>query len=346
VQRKTIPTVLVIEVGGTNLRAARFDPTDRALSDRVHAATPNILTGDRAGEASAMLSRALRTIGDDAMRGGAPGVVSVAYPGPLDPGGVALATPTVLGGERAFPVRRECEALWPEARVFVLNDMTAAGYRYVDRGLRDFCIVTVGSGVGHKVFLDGEPLVGRGGRGGEIGHLRVDPHPDAPVCDCGGRGHLGGIASGRGVVRAARLAAERDPASFGASALAVASPDPSMIGSRALAEAFGTDDAWTRALVASTVRPLGQALAAIHLAVGVERFVLTGGFAFACGEPYRRMLAETADASSWDVGLDWNEAVALGIPDDDQGMIGAGLFAARQLGTALTETRNDEATIV
>jgi glucokinase len=92
------------------------------------------------------------------------------------------------------------------------------------------------------------------------------------------------------------------------------------------------------------VQPLGQAMAAIHLAVGVERFVLTGGFAFALGEPYRRMVADAADTSSWQIGFRWNEAVEFGIPDDDQGMVGAGLFAARQVGSAIAEVPNDEAT--
>jgi glucokinase len=345
VQSDTTRTVLVIEVGGTNLRAARFDLMDHALSDRVHAASPNIFGDGGRRDARVTLFRSLRAIGDDALRGGTPDVVAVAFPGPLAPGGVALAAPTVLGRGVALPVRRECEALWPDASVFVLNDMTAAGYRYAHRGLRDFCIVTVGSGVGHKVFADGEPLLGRGGRGGEIGHLRVDWHPDAPVCDCGGRGHVGSIASGRGVVRAARVAAVHDPAGFGASALAAASPDPSRIDSRALAEAFGTDDTWTHALVASSVRPLGQALAAIHLAVGVERFVLVGGFAFALGEPYRSMLADAADASSWELGFGWDEAVTFGLQDDDQGMIGAGLFAARQLGVAAARTLDNGTTI-
>ena len=61
----------------------------------------------------------------------------------------------------------------------------------------NIAIVTVGSGVGHKVFLQGLPVAGVNGRGGEIGHLRVDWAADAIRCDCGGSGHVGGLASGR-----------------------------------------------------------------------------------------------------------------------------------------------------
>ena len=86
----------------------------------------------------------------------------------------------------------------------VLNDLAAAGFRYVAEGLSDFAIVTVGSGVGHKVFLGGRPLAGVNGRGGEIGHLRVDFSADALACDCGGFGHVGGLASGRGAVALVR----------------------------------------------------------------------------------------------------------------------------------------------
>jgi predicted NBD/HSP70 family sugar kinase len=191
-------------------------------------------------------------------------------------------------------------------------------------------VLTVGSGVGHKVFVNGEPLLGPFGRGGEIGHLRVDADPDAPPCDCGGRGHLGGIASGRGSVRLVRGRAEQDGVGFRRSILGKAVPVPSAIDGPAVANAFGRGDPWVRAVIRAGVGYLGQGMAAIHLATGVERFAVVGGFAFAMGEPYRQMVVRAVEAACWQIGQDWDSAIRFGVPDDDQGMIGAGLIALRE----------------
>src|SRR6185312_8922728 len=114
-------------------------------------------------------------------------------PGPIAPTGEILAAPTLWPGVpiEPFTLGARLERAWPGLRVRVLNDVTAVGLAYVAGGRESFCVVTVSSGIGHKVFLDGRPVTGPSGRGGEIGHVVVDPRPEAPECDCGGRGHLG-----------------------------------------------------------------------------------------------------------------------------------------------------------
>lgn len=52
-------------------------------------------------------------------------------------------------------VRIRIESPWPEARTFVLNDLTSSGYCYAAQGYRDFCVITVGSRIGNKVFVGG-----------------------------------------------------------------------------------------------------------------------------------------------------------------------------------------------
>jgi glucokinase len=56
------------------------------------------------------------------------------------------------------------------------------------KGARDFLMITLGTGVGGGLFVDGEPYRGSRGLGGEIGHTVIDL--DGPVCPCGGTGHL------------------------------------------------------------------------------------------------------------------------------------------------------------
>ena len=127
-----------------------------------------------------------------------PDCIGIAFAGPVFDGTV-LRAPTIWGDRLrgSVPLHDLAAARWPGRRVYICNDMTAAGYRYLRTRSEDFCIVTVSSGIGHKTFVAGQPAVGPHGRGGEIGHFRIDDAADAPICDCGGRGHLAAVSCGR-----------------------------------------------------------------------------------------------------------------------------------------------------
>ena len=212
----------------------------------------------------------------------------------------------------------------------VLNDVAAAGYRYVrgERGERDnFCIVAVSTGIGNKVFVDGRPLVGARGRGGEIGHFRVDRSPDAALCDCGGRGHLAAVASGRGLVARAREHATRTPGAFLASSLAAPTAgDASLLSAEALGVAYRAGDRWAVERIDEGATALGVAFAAIHLATGVERFVLIGGFAVGLGAPFCESVRAAAGRHCWQ-GDTSDIDVVLGETDGRCALIGAGRAA-------------------
>lgn len=328
--------ILVFDVGGTHVRAARFEPATGELVARSQVASPNYLsfrTSIRDGVLQHLL-RAMRQLGEQVLAGEEPEIVSIAFPGPIDSAGNALAAPTLFGPGHASPVpiAEACRSLWPHALLLLMNDLTAAGYRYLAPGCRDFCILTIGSGIGHKLFIDGAPQLGPSGRGGEIGHLRVDFGPEAPLCDCGGKGHLSAMASGRGVLNRARARALAAPEDFAASSAGRrCGGDPGRLDNAALVAAALEDDPWAAGLVAEGGRFLGLGLAAIHLAAGTELFILVGGFVSALGERYRSAVVQGARAACWNLGQDWDALVRLGLPDDDHGLIGAGLYAARRL---------------
>jgi hypothetical protein len=69
-------------------------------------------------------------------------------------------------------------------------------------------------------------------------------------------------------------------------------------------------------------------LAAIHLTLGIETFIVTGGFAHALGENYRSLLVEGAQAAGWDLGQDWDRMIRFGAAEDDDVLVGAGRYAA------------------
>lgn len=337
------PGCVVFDVGGTRLRVGVYRPAAGTLADVRVVATPSrwAAPGAAHGELYAALLSRMVEAGAAVAGGDGPAAVSVAFAGPVDAEGRVLGAPTLWGPGPGAPVElaADLRRAWPGARVRVLNDLSAAGYRYLRHRHDDFCIVTVSSGIGNKVFISGAPFTGACGRGGEIGHARVDFSPAAPRCECGGDGHLGAVSSGRGTLLYARRLRAAQPRAFARSLLASLSADDAddadnggSLTNERIARAFRADDAWTVELIRRTSAPLGRALALIHAALGIERFTVIGGFAFALGDRFRELLAGHAAASTWRLGQEWGRMIEFGEDDDLCGMIGAGRFSAEIAG--------------
>lgn len=331
-------SILVFDVGGTSLRAGIYSLSTSRLERTIRRGTPSLRTlpGRGAGTIRERLFHEMAEMARELLGERPPAIVSVAFPGPIAPDGRVLAAPTVWGGDGAtgpVPLGDVLRGFWAGARVYVLNDISAAGYCYLNDPLEDFCILTVSSGIGHKVFVRGQPVTGPNGRGGELGHLRVDFTPDAPACDCGGKGHLGAVASGSAVAHQMMRLEGEDRAGFLTSELGRrAVYDVGRVDNEAIVAAFLSSDPWTQRVVRRMARPIGQVLAAIHLAVGVERFVIIGGFAIALGSGFREMLSIAAAECTWDLGAEWDAMVELGREDEHAELVGAGRFAAASLG--------------
>jgi glucokinase len=136
------------------------------------------------------------------------GAVGVGVPGLVDNDGVLRFAPN-LPGVVELPVRAEVEKLLRGVAIRVENDATCAawGERMVGaaKGLDHVLMVTLGTGIGGGIIADGRLVRGANGFAGEIGHMVVDPH--GPPCRCGQRGCWERYASGSGLGRIAREAA-------------------------------------------------------------------------------------------------------------------------------------------
>lgn len=324
---------LVYEIGGSTIRTALVDTSDLRVLFEARAATPNFHShGARGFHAlTAALEAALGDLAEQARRVGEPDLAVVGYPGPVSPQGIALSSPTLLGAalDRPLNVEEIVGRATGMDKILVMNDVTACGYRYVSEGNSDFCLINVGSGIGNKLFAGGQPLVGPGGRGGEFGHFTMDMRDDAPLCECGGRGHLSGISSGRGVERALRLAAVANPVKFGESALE-ASTQGRPIDTGTIATAFRAADPWTIEHVVASTRPLAHAMAGLHVATGVECFITVGGFALAMGPTYRDLLVALCAGACWRLGQDWDKMIRLGETGDRDGVLGLAYAAGQR----------------
>ncbi|MFI1522699.1 ROK family protein [Kitasatospora cineracea] len=325
----------VADIGGTTLRIARYGTGTDAVTDIRRTPTEGMdrHPGASVPDLQARVVEQLTELAGRAVERHRSSALALAFAGPVTADGRVTAAPTIWGGRgEPLPLR-----LMLEERlglpVVVVNDLTAAVWRYVaTEGRQPFCLITVSSGIGSKVYRAGEVLLDSEGHGGELGHWTCDRSPQAPRCDCGGRGHLGGIASGRGMRAAARRAALADPAGYARSHLAQGSPDPERLDNRALVAAIRAGDAFATAVLRGGLVHLASAITSVFTSIGVRRYVLMGGFALAVGARYVELLTEEMQRLGC-FGLSAEEIrgmVVLGEPDDDHGLIGAGrLLVAR-----------------
>lgn len=221
--------------------------------------------------------------------------IVVAFPGPIINHRTIVAAPTVIGNDAEIPDIAGALEQRTGRPVHLINDLSAAAL-YLSREIEEdrFMVVTVSSGIGSKVFdrrhalgvLDDVPW------GGEIGHLVVDDALDAPECDCGGRGHLGAISSGRGTERLARRMAAGDPDRFAESACSrrLGAGPSTLTNELHLVPAFVSGDPWARDVVRRAAEPLARVISTSAFALGIKRVALIGGFALGLGPEYVAML--------------------------------------------------------
>ncbi len=200
-----------VDLGGTNLRIAAFS-ADGELLEKVTLGTKIALGRDHVikemCEAIDELARKYRSSG--AFRGAGIGI-----PGIIDLESGMLAKSANLPGWEEYPVRQEIERRLGTA-VYLENDANAAalGEKWMGAGrdVPNMAMVTLGTGIGGGIVLNGKIWHGMNGMAGEFGHIVVEP--DGVPCGCGSRGCAERYASATAVVRMAQeaIASEKAPA--------------------------------------------------------------------------------------------------------------------------------------
>lgn len=195
--------------------------------------------------------------------------VGVGVPGPVDAqGNINMAVN--LGWGR-FNIAEVLEPLvgvpvkaGNDANVAALGEMWKGG----GRGFRNMVAVTLGTGVGGGVIVEGKLVAGFAGAGGEIGHIHVEDEEEE-CCGCGSKGCVEQYASATGIVRLAKARLAQDDA-------------PSMLrngelSSKAIWDAVKADDAVAKEVAEKFGFYLGKGLAAVAGVVNPEAFVVGGG---------------------------------------------------------------------
>jgi glucokinase len=230
---------------------------------------------------------------------------------------------------RNMPIRDQMKKRL-EMPVFIDNDANVAAlaeHRFgAARGTRDAVMLTIGTGVGGGVIIDGELYRGSSGAASEPGHMVIDF--DGPPCqgNCPNRGCLETFASGTALAREGREAAEREPDS----ALGRALAEAGRIEGKTVTDAANDGDPTAVAVVEEAGRRLGAGLSSLANIFEPEVIVLGGGVAKVVGElmvgPAREELRARALPPMNEVPVKMAE---LG---PEAGMIGAAEMARLELG--------------
>lgn len=264
--------VIGVDLGGTRIKIGLIDPRGEILLFK------NYATDVQSGK-ELLLKRIVRIIKQliksSRAQGASPGLIGVGSPGMIDrEEGVVHISPN-FPDWKDVPLSRY---IFKEVGLptFLDNDANVVTYgeKWVGAGkdLNHFICLTLGTGVGSGLFLNGRPWYGVQGIGPEFGHTTILPQGER--CSCGNRGCLETLASATYLVKKAQRGLDKKIPTILRETLP---PGSTEISARLLYEAALEGDRFCTSLYAEMGKFLGIALANLVHTLGIEGVVLGGG---------------------------------------------------------------------
>lgn len=205
--------------------------------------------------------------------------------------------------------------------VAMTNDANAAAMGEmiygVARGMKNFIVITLGTGVGSGIVINGQLVYGHDGFAGELGHVTMVRGDEGRPCGCGRKGCLETYCSATGVARTAReILAKTDRPSL------LRELDPEKIQSLDVSIAAGKGDAVAKEIFAFTGKMLGEACADFAAFSSPEAFIFFGGLTKA-GDLLMKPIEEAYNAHV--MGIFHNKAKFLvsGLMSSNAAVLGA-----------------------
>ena len=259
-----------IDIGGTTVKCGLFKVTGELIEKwevptRKEEAGKNILP-----DVAAALKEKVKSHG---LKGTDIHGVGLGVPGPVAPNGYGSVCVN-LGWKDIYPAREMSALLGGgipckvgnDANVAALGEMWMGG----GKGHNSIVAVTLGTGVGGGIIIDGKIVAGAHGLGGEIGHMHIREE-EKEFCNCGGRGCLEQVASATGIAREAKrnLAASEEASMMREFGDAITAKD--------VCDCAKKGDKLAIKTMETCCRYLGWDLALIAYVIDPEAFVIGGG---------------------------------------------------------------------
>lgn len=258
--------IFAADIGGTTVKLGQFTP-DGEVTDKWEIETRKDNNGgfilpDIADSVKAKMEE--KGIAKEDVIG-----IGVGAPGPVDKNGVVHKAVNLGWG--VINIKEELQKLTDvpvmagnDANVAALGEMWKGG----GEGFNDLVVVTLGTGIGGGVIIDGKIVTGSTGAGGEIGHIHIENNEDE-TCGCGNKGCFEQYASATGIVRLANRKLQK-------------SSDDSVLRSgevnaKTVFDAVKAGDKLAMEIAEEFGEYLGKGLACIAGVTNPEVFVIGGG---------------------------------------------------------------------
>lgn len=230
--------------------------------------------------------------------------IGLGAPGPLDPRQGVITCPPNLPGWEGFPIVEELGKYFDQ-KIVMENDATAAtlAEKWVGAAKENdhFLFMTISTGIGAGLFMDGRLRTGHTGNAGDIGHMVVDP--SVGTCVCGQKGCFEYVASGTAI---ARMASEE-----------LGRP----VTTKEAFELHAQGDQQMTALVGRVFTYIGMGCTSLINTLDIQKIVIGGGVS-QVGEPLFSAVRDYVSRFALN-SIGRQTEIVPAVLDQDAGLIGA-----------------------
>jgi glucokinase len=263
---------LGIDLGGTKILTAVSNTAGKILSCDLR---PTPAKEGQVAVVKSILDSVGRTLDQAQITAVNLAVVGVGAPGLSNPETGILYTSPNLPGWDNVPLRDIVEKELGR-KAFLINDANAAAvgefHFGAGRGVRNLIYITISTGIGGGIIIDGKIYPGSTGTSGELGHMVIND--EGPQCNCGNRGCWETLASGTAMAREARHKIREGTAT---ALLNYVDGDVEKINAEAIHKAAQAGDKMSNELIARTAYYLGVGLSNLINIFNPEVIIIGGG---------------------------------------------------------------------
>jgi glucokinase len=320
---RTEALTLGIDLGGTKILTAVVSSEGEMLS-REHSVTP-ASKGPKA-VIPAILKSANQALGEASITVAELGAIGVGAAGLSNPNTGILHTSPNLPGWHDVPLTEIIEKELGK-KTFLINDANAAAlgefHLGAGRSTRHFIYVTISTGIGGGIIIDGKIYIGATGIAGEIGHMTIEVN--GPLCSCGNRGCWESLASGTALAREARHEIEKGAKT---SILEHADGDMKKVTAEVIHDAAQQGDLLAKELITQIGRYFGVGLANLINIFNPEVIAIGGGLSN-IGDTLLEPAFNEAETRAFQESYRAVRFASAGL-GRNSGVLGAAIYALKQ----------------
>lgn len=309
------PYVMGVDIGGTNTVFGIVDARGHVVASDSIKTKKHAKFEDYIAELHAEMDRLIKTNdAEDKIQG-----IGIGAPNGNYYTGEIINPPNLPWGP-VIPLAETVSKIFNGIPVAVTNDANAAALGEMTygaaRGMKDFIMITLGTGVGSGIVINGQLVYGHDGFAGELGHVIVKRN-NGRICGCGRTGCLEAYCSATGVARTAREFLEiRTDDSL------LRNIPVEDITSKDVAEAANAGDKLAKDIFTYTGTILGQAMADMVAFSSPQAIILFGGLAKS-GDLIMKPLQEAFEKSVLPIFKGKTKILISELKDSDAAVLGA-----------------------